>query len=67
MIELTQPKGDSQQDLVKEANEIISSATKCVDRGEGKGKCHVFLDQSNICQCTDVHLIKSTVGVRKPE
>lgn len=35
---------------------IIESARHCVDRGEDKGKCHVFLDHSNVCECGDVNL-----------
>ena len=28
----------------------------CVDHHDGRGKCHVFLDYSNICQCTEKNL-----------
>lgn len=50
-----------QEEVSKEANKIIESITACVDRGidpeSGKrGKCHVFLNRSNLCQCEDVNL-----------
>jgi len=35
---------------------IIDSAKHCIDRGEDKGKCHVFLDHSTKCQCGDIDL-----------
>ena len=69
---LTQPNSASakmidsipeQDELAKEANEVIQSITKCFDRGvdpeSGKrGKCHIFLDDSDLCQCKDVNLSK---------
>lgn len=42
----------------EEANEIIQSATNCIDRGEGRGVCHVFLDRSDVCVCGDIDLAK---------
>lgn len=48
-----------QGDPSVEANRIIEIAKQgCVDRGEGKGKCHVFLDHSNVCECGEVDLTK---------
>lgn len=47
----------SESELAQVANEIINSAT-CIDRGEDKGRCHVFLDHSDICQCGQVDLAK---------
>jgi hypothetical protein len=45
-------------EVIREGNEVIASIAKCVERGPGKGKCHVFLDHSNICQCEDIDLTK---------
>ena len=42
-----------------EADNIIASVTKCIDRGEGKGMCHVFLDFNDICQCGKIDLAKA--------
>lgn len=46
----------------EEVNQLVESV-KCFDRGvdpeSGKrGRCHVFLDHSDICQCGDVDLRK---------
>jgi hypothetical protein len=41
------------------ANAVINSVTHCIDRGKDKGKCHVFLDHSNVCECGAVDLEKS--------
>lgn len=57
MKELTTHSQDSEE-VASQANEVISGVTKCIDRGEGKGKCHVFLDGSDLCQCEDVDLTK---------
>ena len=38
------------------ANAIIEQAKKCTERGEGRGKVHVFLDRSLLCQCEDLNL-----------
>ena len=38
------------------ANAIIEQAKKCTERGEGRGKCHVFLDGSLLCECKTVNL-----------
>lgn len=46
-------------EVSKEANKIIESITACVDRGEGKGKCHVFLDHNDVCQCGLIDLTKA--------
>lgn len=52
-------KVESENDVRAEVNRIIGSARKCVKREEGKqGKCHVFLDHSDICQCEDIDLTK---------
>jgi hypothetical protein len=32
--------------------------SKCFERGTGKGKCHVFLDHSPVCQCKEIDLRK---------
>jgi hypothetical protein len=45
-------------EIAEEANKIIEQAKKCTERGEGRGKCHVFLDGSLICECEDVDLAK---------
>jgi hypothetical protein len=45
-------------EVIREGNEVIASIAKCVERGPGKGKCHVFLDHSNICQCEDIDLTR---------
>lgn len=50
---------DEDKDHQQEAERIIASIKSCVDRGEGKGICHVFLDHSNICQCGKIDLTKA--------
>lgn len=44
-----------------EANSVIQQARQgCVDRGEGRGKCHVFLDHSDVCECGERRLTRAT-------
>lgn len=43
-------------DHQEEAERIIASIKSCVDRGEGKGICHVFLDHSDVCVCGKLDL-----------
>jgi len=31
---------------------------KCYDRGEGRGKCHVFVDGATTCQCGQRKLMR---------
>jgi hypothetical protein len=39
------------------ANTTITTARQgCVERGEGRGKCHVFLEWSNVCVCGERRL-----------
>ena len=38
------------------ANAIIEQAKKCTERGEGRGKAHVFLDHSLKCECGKIDL-----------
>jgi len=45
------------------ANEIINSATNCIDRGEDsesgkRGVCHLFRE-SDVCMCGSVDLTKA--------
>lgn len=47
---------ESAQSVAQEFDAIIESVTHCVDRGKDRGKCHVFLDYSNKCQCGDTDL-----------
>lgn len=51
-----QPKLDLQ--VAQEVDDILESIVTCVDRGEGKGKCHVFIDYEKVCQCGEVDLRK---------
>jgi hypothetical protein len=39
------------------------AALECVERGEGRGKCHVFLDNSGRCQCGERDLSKFKMKV----
>ena len=53
---------DQKADLAQEFNEIVNSATECIDRGvdpdSGKrGKCHVFRG-SDVCMCGQIDLTK---------
>lgn len=52
----------SSNDLKVTSNEVdrlIAEAKQgCVDRGEGRGRCHVFLDHSELCECGEVDLAK---------
>lgn len=52
-----------EQTVAQEVNEIIQSANKCIDRGvdpqSGKrGRCHVFINKNDICQCGQIDLAK---------
>lgn len=49
----------SDQVAAKEANEVIETAKRCIERGEGKGKCHVFIDKSDTCECGQMDLSKA--------
>lgn len=54
-------KGDSQKiemEVAEETNKILAGITECVERGEGKGKCHIFIDHRDICQCGKIDLNK---------
>ena len=48
----------TKESIAEEANKVIQSITNCVERGEGKGTCHVFLDHSNLCACGKIDLNK---------
>ena len=56
---MTSSTEQQERELRERANQIIVQAKQgCVDRGvdpiSGKrGKCHVFLNDSDICQCED--------------
>ncbi len=39
------------QEPKEEVNDILESIVYCVDRGEGRGKAHVFIDWNDRCQC----------------
>lgn len=64
----TTRRGESKKVLDREtseeANKIIEEEKqKCVERGvdpeSGKrGKCHVFLDHSDVCVCGEIDLAK---------
>jgi hypothetical protein len=50
------------KEVAQEADEIIASATNCIDRGEDqesgkRGTCHVFRD-SDVCMCGEIDLAK---------
>jgi len=44
--------------LDEEVNDILESITHCIDRGEGKGMCHVFIDYKDVCQCGQIDLAR---------
>ena len=48
----------SDLEVAKEADDILESILFCVERGEGKGVCHVFIDHSDLCQCGQIDLKK---------
>lgn len=52
-----QPKPDLE--VAQEVNDLLDSIATCIERGEGKGKCHVFIDRNDICQCGKVDLAKA--------
>ena len=56
-VSITSEQGE--KDAEKESDEIINSVTHCIERGEGQGKCHVFLDHSTVCECKSIDLEKS--------
>lgn len=47
---------EDDQSVAQELDEIIESVTHCIDRGMDRGKCHIFLDHSNKCECGDIDL-----------
>lgn len=49
---------DQEQEVDIEMRKVLASITDCVDRGEGRGRCHVFLNQSDICVCGQIDLAK---------
>jgi hypothetical protein len=55
-MEIDPPQLTSLAETQQEADRIISSILTCIERGEGKGKCHVFLDHSNTCECGEKNL-----------
>jgi hypothetical protein len=46
------------EQIAKEANRIIEQAKKCTERGEGRGKQHVFLGSGDVCECGKMDLQK---------
>lgn len=44
--------------ISNDANATIAKARRgCVERGEGRGVCHVFLDGATVCCCGERRLI----------
>jgi hypothetical protein len=50
--------GDDEDEVAQRGNKVIESAQQCVERGQGQGMCHVFLADSDVCQCGKVSLVK---------
>lgn len=47
--------GDDDGEVTRAANVAISAVVECVTHESG-ARCHVFLDNSNQCQCGDKRL-----------
>lgn len=45
------------EETEREVDRIIAEAKlDCIDRGEGKGRRHVFINHSDVCICGDIDL-----------
>jgi hypothetical protein len=50
---------ERRDDPKEESDRIINSVTHCIDRGKDRGTCHVFINNSGVCQCGAIDLEKS--------